>query len=90
MRTVRNITVAVEPELYRQTRKIAADYDSTFTDMVQSLPEKIEILPCAPVNASQPLSLHPLARQQPAPIQDKHSSISTLKSIISKALISIL
>jgi hypothetical protein len=29
MRTVRNITVAVEPELYRQTRKIAADYDTT-------------------------------------------------------------
>jgi len=29
MRTVRNITVAVEPELYRQTRRIAADCDTT-------------------------------------------------------------
>ena len=28
MRTVRNITVAVEPELYRQTRRIAAGYDT--------------------------------------------------------------
>jgi len=37
MRTVRNITVAVEPELYRQTRRIAADYDTTVTDMVRFL-----------------------------------------------------
>ena len=37
MRTVRNITVAVEPDLYRQTRKIAADYDTTVTDMVRFL-----------------------------------------------------
>jgi hypothetical protein len=104
MRTVRNITVAVEPELYRQTRKIAADYDTTVTDMVRFLllvlpeavkaarypggrpqlglaaaraahaaasappaatsqttpspsPEKSEIPPCMPVNASQPNSL---------------------------------
>jgi hypothetical protein len=37
VRTVRNITVAVPPELYRQTRKIAADYDTTVTDMVRFL-----------------------------------------------------
>ena len=37
MRTVRNITVAVDPELYRQTRKIAADYDTTVTDIVRFL-----------------------------------------------------
>jgi hypothetical protein len=46
MRTVRNITVAVEPELYRQTRRIAADYDTTVTDMVRflllSLPEAVK------------------------------------------------
>ena len=46
MRTVRNITVAVEPELYRQTRKIAADYDTTVTDMVRflllALPEAVK------------------------------------------------
>jgi len=133
MRTVRNITVAVEPELYRQTRRIAADYDTTVTDMVRFLllvlpeavkaarypggrpqfglaaaraaraaasappaatsqttpspsPEKSEIPPCTPVNASQPHSLQQLARQQPAPVQDKHFSIATLKAIISKAL----
>ena len=46
MRTVRNITVAVEPELYRQTRRIAADYDTTVTDMVWflliTLPEAVK------------------------------------------------
>jgi hypothetical protein len=35
MRTVRNITVAVDPELYRQTRRIAADYDTTVADRVR-------------------------------------------------------
>ena len=133
MRTVRNITVAVEPELYRQTRRIAADYDTTITDMVRFLllalpeavkaarypggcpqfglaaaraaraaasappaatspnppapsPEKSEISPCTPVNASKPHSHQQLARQKPAPVQDKYFSISTLKAIISKAL----
>jgi hypothetical protein len=46
MRTVRNITVAVEPELYRQTRRIAADYDTSVTDMVRflliALPEAVQ------------------------------------------------
>jgi hypothetical protein len=133
MRTVRNITVAVEPELYRQTRRIAADYDTTVTDMVRflllALPEAVkaarypggrpqfglaaaravpaaapappaaaspnpsspspgrsEISHSRPANASQPLSLQQLARQQPASVQDKYSSIATLKAIISKAL----
>jgi hypothetical protein len=129
MRTVRNITVAVEPELYRQTRKIAADYDTTVTDMVRFLllalpdavkaarypggrpqfaraaylrdraaaaatspnpsPEKSEIPPCTPVNAIQPNSLQQLARQKPAPVQDKYSSIASIKAFIAKALRSI-
>ncbi len=134
MRTVRNITVAVDPELYRQTRKIAADYDTTVTDMVRFLllvlpeavkaarypggrpqfglaaaradraaaaarsapslpaatpPERTEISPCTPVIASQPNSLQQLAEQQPAPIQDKHFSIPSLKALISKALLAI-
>jgi hypothetical protein len=37
MRAVRNITVAVEPELYRQTRKIAAEYNTSVTGMVRFL-----------------------------------------------------
>jgi hypothetical protein len=130
MRTVRNITVAVEPELYRQTRRVAADYDTTVTDMVRFLllalpeavkaahypggrpqfglaaaraaasappadlspnpptpsPEKSEISPCMPVNTGKPHSLQQLARQQPAPVQDKYFRIGTLKTIISKAL----
>jgi hypothetical protein len=132
MRTVRNITVAVEPELYRQTRRIAADYDTTVTDMVRflllALPEAVkaarfpggrpqfglavaraaraavaapsatpaanppspspenETSSCTPVNASKHHSLQQPARHQPAPVQDKYFSISTLKAIITKAL----
>jgi hypothetical protein len=142
MRTVRNITVAVEPELYRQTRRIAADYDTTVTDMVRflllALPEAVkaarypggapqfglaaaraaraaasappatpatnppslslpaspspgqsEISLCTPVNANNPVSIQQLAKQQPAPVQDKHFSIIILKAIISKALLAI-
>ncbi len=37
MRKVRNITVAVTPELYRETRKLAAEMDSTVTEMVAYL-----------------------------------------------------
>jgi hypothetical protein len=49
-------------------------------------PEKSEISPCTPVNASQPHYLQQLTKLQPVSVQDKHSSIATLKSIISKAL----
>jgi hypothetical protein len=41
MRKVMNITVAVPPELYRQTRRLAAEYDTTVTDMVRYLLEKL-------------------------------------------------
>jgi hypothetical protein len=41
MRTVKNITVAVSPELYRQTRMLAAEYDSTVTAMVAYLLERM-------------------------------------------------
>ena len=136
MRTVRNITVAVEPELYRQTRRIAADYDTTVTDMVRFLllalpeavkaarypggrpqfgraaylrdraaasappatpaanpttpsPQKSEIPPCTPVNANNQFSNQQLTGQPPASVQDKYSSIATLKAFISKTLRSI-
>jgi hypothetical protein len=46
MQTVRNITVAVSDDLYRQTRRLAAQYDTTVTDMVRfllmTLPEAVE------------------------------------------------
>src|ERR1019366_4974314 len=37
MRKVRNITVAVDPELYRQTRRLAVEYNTSVTDMVRFL-----------------------------------------------------
>jgi hypothetical protein len=40
MREVRHITVAVTPELYLQTRKLAAEMDSTVTAMVAYLLER--------------------------------------------------
>jgi hypothetical protein len=46
MRTVRNITVAVTPELYRQTRMLAAEYDTTVTALVayllQAMPKALK------------------------------------------------
>ena len=37
MRNVKNITVAVDPELYRQTRHLAAEYNTSVTDLVRFL-----------------------------------------------------
>ncbi len=41
MRNVRNITVAVSPELYRQTRMLAVEYDTTVTALVAYLLERM-------------------------------------------------
>jgi hypothetical protein len=41
MRKVRNITVSVDPELYRQTRRLAAEYDTNVTDIVRFLLERL-------------------------------------------------
>lgn len=61
MREIRTITVAVPAELYRQTRKIAADYDTTVTAIVagllQNLPRILETFahrPGEPKKAPQP------------------------------------
>jgi len=40
-RKVRNITVAVSPDLYRQTRRLAIEYDSTVTGVVTYLLERL-------------------------------------------------
>jgi hypothetical protein len=37
MRTVRNITVSVSPEIYYQTRMLAVEYDTTVTELVRDL-----------------------------------------------------
>ena len=52
MRTVRNITVCVSPELYRRTKLLAANYDTTVTDMVAYL---LERLPDALARAAYPV-----------------------------------
>jgi hypothetical protein len=41
MRNVKNITVAVPVDLYRQTRKLAAEYDTTVTAMVAYLLQRL-------------------------------------------------
>lgn len=62
MSKVRHITVAVTPELYRQTRLLAAEYDSTVTAIVAYL---LERLPNAlkssryPVGGPKPLAMSP-------------------------------
>ncbi len=43
MRRVKNITVAVPVDLYRQTRRLAAEYDTTVTAMVAYLLERLPI-----------------------------------------------
>ena len=35
MRNVRNITIAVDPELFRQTRRLAVDYNTSVNGMVR-------------------------------------------------------
>jgi hypothetical protein len=46
MKGIRNITVAVSDDLYRQTRRVAAEYDTTVTEMVRflliALPSAVE------------------------------------------------
>ena len=37
MQKARSITVAVSPELYRQTRRIATEWDTSVTDVVRFL-----------------------------------------------------
>lgn len=58
MREVRHITVAVTPDLYRQTRRIAADYDTTVTaivaDLLHKLPRLVRYTPYAFASAATP------------------------------------
>ena len=65
MRNVRNITVAVTPELYRQTRRLAADYDTTVTEIVAYL---LERLPDALKRAG-----YPVGGPNAAPTPSTHS-----------------
>jgi hypothetical protein len=52
MRIVRNITVCVTPELYLQTRQLAAKYDTTVSAIVAYL---LERLPNTLIRAGYPV-----------------------------------
>jgi len=66
MRNVRNITVAVSDDLYRQTRRLAAEYDTTVTAMVvyllQRLPAALDRGAAQKLRAANP----PLSAAAPA------------------------
>jgi hypothetical protein len=62
LRTVRNITVAVSEDLYRQTRILAAEYDTTVTAIVAYL---LERLPSALKRAGYPAGGPKSARSAP-------------------------
>jgi hypothetical protein len=81
MREVRHITVAVSPELYRQTRRLAAEYDTTVTALVAYL---LERLPRALEAARYPKGGEkPATASQPAEPAATHtnSSASTSEAI---------
>ncbi len=88
MRNVRNITVAVTPELYRQTRMLAVEYDTTVTALVAYLLERMpKALKAArfPVGGPQPTPSAPptqSAGQTPTSTADTPSP-SPLKVAIS-------
>jgi hypothetical protein len=69
MREVRNITVAVTPELHRQTRKLAAEMDTTVTALVAYL---LVRMPAALKAAGYPVTV-PSPSQAPfAPFSPHH------------------
>ena len=72
MRTVRNITVCVSPELYRQTKKLAAEYDTTVTGIVAYL---LEQLPHVLVRSRYPVG--GTKRQSPTPVPTVKRQSST-------------
>jgi hypothetical protein len=63
MRKGRTITVRVSPELYKQTRHLAADYNTTVTELVAYL---LERMPRAIARSSFPVG-GPKPRSAPAP-----------------------
>ncbi len=65
-RKVKNITVCVSPQIYRQTRHLAAEYDSTVSTIVAWL---LERLPAALERTRFPKG-GPKPSAQPAPAVD--------------------
>jgi hypothetical protein len=73
MRTVRNITVCVSPDIYRQTRLLAAQYDTTVSGIVAFL---LEILPSVLTRAAYPVGGVKRKSSTSMPTVDPKSSAS--------------
>ena len=97
MRTVRNITIAVDPELYRQTRCLAAEYNTSITGMVRYLLGVLpEALKAARVPGGRPqfgiaaararAAAAALAAKQPAPQISIQPDICTVSSTDASSL----
>lgn len=72
MRKVKNITVSVSPELYRQTRMLAVEFDTTVTAMVTYL---LPRMPKAIRDARYPKDgPKPVVSVGPAPSADTSSA----------------
>lgn len=73
MRKARHITVSVSPELYLQTRKLAAEMDSTVTAMVAYL---LQRMPAALKAAGYKVTVPPAAATRPTPSPRKAAASS--------------
>ena len=85
MRKVKNITVCVTPEIYRQTRHLAAEYDTTVSTMVawllQRLPAALErsrFPKGGPKPSAQPAPA-PLIRLPPPSLHQKKSRFPAVR-----------
>lgn len=67
MRKYRNITICVSPEIYRQTRHLAVEYDSSISGMVAWL---LQRLPDALKRTRYPVGGPQRPTTKPAPIPD--------------------
>ena len=96
MRKVKNITVCVTPEIYRQTRHLAAEYDSTVSGIVawllQRLPDALErsrfpkggpkpSAPPAPAPAALPTPSPDLSTPSPSPFSPEKIAISGCETV---------
>ena|SRR6185312_5691462 len=102
MPRVRNITVAVSPDLYRQTRRIAADSDTTVTELVRHilvhLPELLrntnhpaadqsaEATPPSPPAVPAPFAIPPSQRAAASQQQVSQSAASRSQFAASSAM----
>lgn len=87
MRNARNITVAVSPELYCQTRMLAVEYDTTVTAMVayllQATPRALKAarFPVGGPKTSQPASQASASSANPPTPSPEKIAISGCESV---------